>query len=111
MLVSHALQGAKRRFGVLTHHKLPLTKANLLDVLNVYQPSPSHDDKLFLAQLFTGTNCLMRLGELVWPDTHSLQDYCKVSMRYSVQSSHDSISFWLPGHKADQFFEGNRLFI
>jgi hypothetical protein len=111
MLVSHALQGAKHRFGVPTLCKLPLTKANLLEVLNTYQPSPSHDDKLFLAQLFIGTNCLLRLKELVWLDNHSLQDYCKVSMCHSVQSSHDSISFWLPSHKADQFFEGNCLFI
>jgi hypothetical protein len=111
MLVSRALQGAKRRFGVPTLRKLPLTKANLLEVLNAYQPSLSHDDKLFLAQIFTGTNCLLRLGELVWPDSHSLQDYRKVSMRHSVQLSHDSVSFWLPGHKADRFFEGNRLFI
>ena len=32
-------------------------------------------------------------------------------MRHLVQITDDSVSFWLPGHKADQFYEGNRLFI
>jgi hypothetical protein len=32
-------------------------------------------------------------------------------MRHPVQISEDNISFWLPGHKADRFFEGNRLFV
>ena len=111
ILVAHALQGAKRRFGVPTHRKLPLTKANLLHVLATYGPMPKHDDLLFLTQLFTGTNCLMRLGELTWPDTLALQDYRKVSMRPSVERLPEAFSFWLPGHKADQFFEGNRLII
>ena len=111
MLVARALQGAKRRFGVPTHRKLPLTKADLLQVLASYGPTPSHDDLLFTTQLFTGTNCLMRLAELTWPDTLALRDYRKVSMRPSVEQLPDAFSFWLPGHKADQFFEGNRLYI
>lgn len=110
-LVSRALQGAKRRFGVPTNRKLPLTKANLMQVLSSYGTAPSHDDLLFVTQLFTGTNCLMRLAELTWPDKLSLQDYRKVTMRHSVEQLPDAISFWLPGHKADQFFEGNRLYI
>ena len=110
-LVSRALQGAKRRFGVPTHRKLPLTEANLLQVLAAYEPSPSHDDKLFLAQLFVGTYCLMRLSELVWPNSSALQSYRKISMRHSVQVSPEALSFWLPGHKGDQFFEGNWLFV
>ena len=110
-LVSCALQGAKRCFGVPTHHKLPLTSANLLTVQEHYGHNPTHDDRLFLAQLFTGTDCLMRLSELTWPDQLALQDYCKVMMRHSVQHLPNALSFWLPGHKSDQFFEGNHLFI
>jgi len=110
-LVSHALQGAKRRFGVPTHRKLLLTKANLLHILSLYGPAPTHDNLLFLTQLFTGTDCLMRLAELTWPDQVSLRDYHKVTMRPSIEHFSDAISFWLPGHKADQFFEGNCLFI
>lgn len=110
-LVSRALQGAKHRFGVPTHCKLPLTSANLLTVQEHYGPNPTHDDRLFLAQLFTGTECLMRLSKLTWPDQHALQDCRKVTMRHSVQLLLDALSFWLPGHKSDQYFEGNCLFI
>jgi hypothetical protein len=110
-LVSHALQGAKWHFGVPTTRKLPLTRENLLTVCNVYRNTPSHDDILFVTQLLTGTECLMRLGELTWPDKVALRDYRKVSMRHTVSLHTDALSFWLPSHKADQFFEGNRLIV
>lgn len=110
-LVSRALQGAKRRFGVPTHRKLPLTHHNLLSALAVFNGNPTHDGLLFTTQLFTGTDCLMRLGELTWPDSVALRDYRKVTMRHTVQLLPDAISFWLPGHKADTIFEGNRLYI
>lgn len=111
MLVSRALQGAKRRYGVPTNRKLPLTRNNLATVVNAYQPNPSHDDLLFITQLLTGFDCLMRLAELTWPDKLLLCDYRKVSMRHSVQFLEHALSFWLPGNKTDQFFEGNRLII
>jgi hypothetical protein len=111
MLVSRALQGAKRRYGVPTTRKLPLTTDNLLTVVSAYEPNPSHDDLLFVAQILTGVDCLMRLSELTWPDSLSLRDYRKVTMRHSIEFLPDALSFWLPGHKADQFFEGNRLFL
>ena len=53
----------------------------------------------------------MRLAELTWPDTLALQDYHKVSMRPSIERLPEAFSFWLPGHKVDQFFEGNHLYI
>jgi hypothetical protein len=53
----------------------------------------------------------MRLAELTWPDKLNLRDYRKVSMRHSVQFLYGALSFWLPGHKADQFFEGNCLIV
>ena len=110
-LVSRALQGTKRRYGVPTSRKLPLTRNNLLTIINGYGPTASHDDLLFIAQICTGTECLMRLGELTWPDKSASRDYRKVSMRHSVDFLADGVSFWLPGHKADKFFEGNRLII
>ena len=94
-----------------TTRKLPLTRENLLTMCNTYQTNPSHDDLLFMAQLLTGTECLMRLGELTWPDKIALRDYRKVSMHHTVSFHTDALSFWLPGHKADQFFEGNRLIL
>jgi hypothetical protein len=110
-LVSRALQGAKRRYGVPTNRKLPLTKHDLASVVDALQPNPPHDDILFAAQLLTGFDCLMRLAELTWPDQLGLRDYRKISMRHSVEYLDNAISFWLPSNKADHFFEGNRLII
>lgn len=110
-IVSRALQGAKRRFGTPTHRKLPLTHNHLLSVLSNYDSNPSHDTLLFTTQIFTGTDCLMRLAELTWPDTVALRDYRKVTMRHTVEMLEGVVSFWLPGHKADKIFEGNRLYI
>jgi len=110
-LVSRALQGAERRYGVPTTQKVPLTHENLQTVYDSLPTNPTHDDLLFATQVHVGTNCLMRLAELTWPDKLDLRDYRKVSMRHSVQFLTNALSFWLPGHKADQFFEGNRLVV
>ena len=64
-----------------------------------------------MSQVLTGFDCLMCLGELTWPDAVHLCDYRKVTMRPSVEFLVNTASIWLPGHKADQFFEGNRLII
>jgi hypothetical protein len=75
LLVSHALQGGKCRYGVLTHCKLPLTCIDLSSVLANQGAEPSHDTLLFTMQIFVGTDCLMCLAELVWPDSIALRDY------------------------------------
>jgi hypothetical protein len=51
------------------------------------------------------------LGELTWPDKIALHNYCKVSMWHLVEFLNSALAFWLPGHKADQYFEGNCLII
>jgi hypothetical protein len=54
----------------------------------------------------------MRLDELVWPDSASLQNWNKVTCRNHITfPDNKSYSFFLPSHKADQFFEGNHIFI
>jgi hypothetical protein len=83
-LVSHTLQGVKHRYGMPTTRKLPLTPNNLRTVCNAYNDDPSYDNLLFVTQLLIGTHCLMRLGELTWPDKIALWDYRKISMRHSV---------------------------
>ena len=111
MLVSRALQGTKRRYGVPTVRKLPLIRNNLITIFTAYQPNPSHDDLLFTSQVLTGFDYLMHLGELKWPDAVHLHDYCKVTMQHSVEFLVNTASIWLPGHKADQYFKGNWLII
>ena len=61
--------------------------------------------------MLTGFTGLLRLGEMIWPDRVSLRDYKKVTMCYSMQWTANTYSFWLPTHKADTTFEGNRIVI
>ena len=79
-LVSRALRGAKQCWGKQTAQKLLLTIANLNTVFDSLGDHPSHDDLLFAAQIFTGFENLLQLGELCWPDKVTLQDYRKVTM-------------------------------
>ena len=57
---------------------------------------------------FTG---LLRLGKMTWPDQVSLRNYKKVTMRFSMEWTADSYSFWLPTRKTDTTFEGNQIVV
>jgi hypothetical protein len=110
--VIKALRGCAKRFSTGTTRKRPLTRADLVAVRDHYAFSSAHDDLLFTAILFSGFHALMRLGELVWPDNPSLRNYHKVSLRTSVSFLLDgAISFFLPTHKADPLFKGNRILL
>jgi hypothetical protein len=61
--------------------------------------------------LLTGFFALLRLGEMTFPDDKSIRDWRKVTRRSSVQMDDDSYEFLLPHHKADPFFEGNRIIV
>jgi hypothetical protein len=110
-LVARTLAGAKRYRGTATIRKSPLTIANLLFVSHSLAPSTDHDDLLFDAQLNTGFTALLRLGELTWPNKIALRDYRKVTLRSSLECCVREYSFWLPTHKADTTFEGNRIVV
>jgi len=103
--------GAKQYRGTPTIHKSPLTVADLLVVSHDLVPSTEHDDLLFYAQLNTGFTRLLCLGELTWPNQISLCDYRKVTLRSSLELHVREYLFWLPTHKADTTFEGNRIVI
>jgi hypothetical protein len=53
----------------------------------------------------------MRLGELTWPDDGELRDPRKLTTRNSVVLDESTLRFFLPGHKADRFFEGNTIIL
>ncbi|KAF7343878.1 RNase H domain-containing protein [Mycena sanguinolenta] len=74
-------------------------------------PSPSHDDLLFLSQLLTGFRALLRLGELTTPDNPKLRNPRKYTKRTSASAGTTSYEYWLPAHKADTLFEGNRVIV
>jgi hypothetical protein len=110
-LVARTLAGAKRHHGRSTIRKSPLTTASLLIVSRDLSLSSDHDDLLFEAQLNTGITGLLRLGEITWPNKVTLRDFKKVTMRFSLEFFAREYSFWLPTHKADTTFEGNRIVV
>lgn len=111
MLVSRTMTGCMRRFGSPVKRKEPLSRANLIFVLDSIVSDPSHDDLLFASIIFTGFHALLRLGELVFPDKKDLRNYRKISLRHSVSVLPHQYSFFLPSHKADRFFEGNIIIV
>ena len=110
-LVTKTLRGCKKLRAVPTTRKRPLSRAELADLQPQYMSSSSHDDLLFFVILLVGFHALMRLGELVSPDSKTLQDFRKVTKRDTVELLPEGFSFFLPGHKADKFFEGNRVLL
>lgn len=110
-LVVKALRGAKKIRAIGIHRKRALSRTEIGSVRSSYDSSIDYDDHLFVTLLLTGFHGLLRLGELVWPDKKSVQDYRKVVLRPSVQFTQASFSFYLPVHKGDRFFEGNQVLI
>ena len=110
-LVHRTLQGCKRMRAVPTSCKRALTIGDLETVIDALSSSTEYDNNLFIAQLLTGFFALFRLGEMTYPDDPELRDPRKVMKRNSVQTDEVSYKFFLPGHKADRFFEGNTIII
>lgn len=77
--------------------------------IHTYITKTQHDDQLFLAQLLVGFFGLMWLGELVYPDDPNLDIPRKMSKHSILTVTSSSLSFLLPYHKANCFFEGNRI--
>ena len=110
-LVRRTWQGCMRMKGVATVRKRALTTDDLKLVISHYHMSSRHDDLLFLAMLLTGFFALLRLGEMVFPDDTSLRNWKKVTRRNTVKVTSTYYEFFLPGHKADRFFEGNKIIV
>ena len=110
-LVKRTLRGCKRLKGSAVKRKRALTLDDLARVIDYYSTSTKHDDLLFIAMLLTGFFALMRLGELTFPDDKSLREWRKVTLRNSVRCTNELYEFHLPSHKADAFFEGNRVIV
>ena len=110
-LVRRTWQGCMRMKGVATVRKRALTTDDLNLVIARCHMSTNHDDLLFLAMLLTGFFGLLRLGEMTFPDDTSLRNWKKVTRRNTVKVTIQHYEFLLPGHKADRFFEGNKIII
>ena len=110
-LITKTLHGCKKLHTVPTTRKRPLSRAELADLQPQYMSSSRHDDLLFFVILLVGFHSLMWLGELVSPDSKTLQDFQKVTKCNTVELLPEGFAFFLPGHKANKFFEGNRVLL
>ena len=110
-LVERTMKGCLRLKGTPTKRKRALTFDDLRKVLNELSNSTLHDDLLFKAMLITGFFALMRLGELTFPNETRLRNWKKITKRSTVIVTSEQYEFLLPAHKADRFFEGNRIIV
>ena len=84
-LVERTLKGCKRLKGVVTKRKRALMFSDLKLAYNNLCNSQLHNDRLFLAMLYTGGFfALMRLGELSFPNDIDLINWRKVTKRSTV---------------------------
>lgn len=108
-LVSRTLAGCKKMRGTSVTRKRPFLEADLLHILS--GELHSYDDTLFSCIVLTAWHCLMRLGEIVAHDNPAYRSTRKIIKRSTVKfsTSPRHISFFLPTHKADRFFEGSHI--
>src|SRR5271168_4784422 len=78
-------------------------------MVNIFSFSQKHDDLLFAALVVTGFHGLLHLGELTFPDSSYLRDWRKVTKRSTLVVHKHQYEFFLPAHKADRVFEGNKV--
>ena len=110
-LVVKVMKGCMKMRGQAVRRKLPLSLPDLLFISKRFSSSKSHDDLLWTTLVITGFHGLLRLGEMTFPDNVYIRDWRKVTKRSSLIVRPHQYEFHLPAHKADRFFEGNRVLI
>ena len=111
LLVSRVMKGCLKMRNQEVKRKKPLSIGDLQFIDSRLRQSRVHDDILFAALISTGFHGLLRLGELTFPDSPALCDWRKVTKRSTVTLQNQEYEFFLPAHKVDRFFEGNRVVI
>ena len=110
-LVAKTLAGCRRRFGTPRLRKKPAAAEDISRIAHSLPRPWSFDDITFLTLLLCGFLSVLRLSELTVPDSRPRTDYCKITSRATAHLTTSNFSFILPTHKADQFFEGNKIII
>jgi hypothetical protein len=105
------LQGCKNLWNTPVFQKQPLSLVEILNISSHYFHRTSHDNLLFHAQLLFGFFGLLQLGELTYDDDLSLDNPRKMPLCESAALSTASASFSLPHHKANHFYEGNKILV
>ncbi|KAH9900656.1 uncharacterized protein BXZ73DRAFT_111570 [Epithele typhae] len=107
-LVVRTLRGCMRMRSKPVQRKRALECTDLQRAITTYPPR-SYDDHLFMALLFTGFHCLLRLGDMVQPDKPELRTLRKITRRASLTLDDEPVTFTLPTHKSDRAFEGDHV--
>lgn len=110
-IVTRTLKGCKRLKGTPIARKRALSLNDLAIIINDLPNVPSHDALLFVTMITSGFFALLRLGEMTFPDDPIIREWRKIVRRSSVGISDVQYEFFLPSHKADRYFEGNRVII
>jgi len=110
-LISKVMRGCLKMNSTKVRRKKPLSICNVSFIANHFHLSTSHNNLLFAALLVTGFHALLRLGELTFPDNRTIRDWRKVTRHSSLCIHSHDYEFLLPAHKADRFFEGNRVLV
>ncbi len=105
------LKGCRRLYSKPVCRKEALPLSAVIKAIDNLPHHPLHDDLLFVAMLATGFYGLLRLGEMVAPDSRRLRNSTKFTSRFSAEFVREGFSFELRSHKTDQFFEGARIII
>jgi len=108
-LVRKTLRGAHRLYDRPVSRKHALSRDDLTLALTSITRPFTHDDLLWITQLFCGFFGLLRLGELVSPDEVHIRSFSKLSLRTSVTITPTSYSFLIQREKSDDHYEGNRV--
>ena len=105
------MKGCQRLQSSPVKRKRALTFDDLHKVVNELATSNLHDDLLFIAMLLTSFFTLMHLGKLTFPDEIHLRNWKKIMRRSTVVVTNEQYKFLLPAHKADRFFDRNRIIV
>ncbi|PBK84920.1 hypothetical protein ARMGADRAFT_1088069 [Armillaria gallica] len=108
-IVSCTLKGCKRLKGTAIKRKSPLSHDDIRHAIKTLGNSSDYEDCLFIALLVTGFNGLLCLAELSMPDKKKARNWRKITRRTTVKWLPQGYAFFLPAHKADTTFEGNRI--
>ena len=111
-IVAKTMKGALKRRNTPPNRKDPLRAEDVERIIKeVINDTATYDDLLFCAILAVGFTTLQRLGELTVPDKPEHREYRKIPMRFTAHHTPDGLSYTLPFHKADTFFEGSTIFV
>ena len=110
-LVRRTMRGSLRRFSRPVRSRQPLSRADLDLALSLFSRPFAYDDLCWLTMLLCAFFGLLRVGELVWPDSPDLQVHSQLTSRLSVSFDAESFTFDVPRRKSDDRFEGSRVCI